>query len=415
MNKNNVNNITFYSALVFLSLVAYISRIGELIPLLGTLRINLFLFVLTLGIFFMSGVAKSFKWHHNSELKLLFSFLFLGYLSVPLSVWPGHAFSTCNTLLINCVFFLFCQSVITDRKQLFGAAKIVVFSCVILLFGLFLKPMESGIGRYTTTYTYDPNDIALLFAFSFPFVLSFYLSTKFWGKILSLIVLFGLTVGIIKTGSRGGMLALGCIVSLAVCSPKLNLKIFERLFVLVCVLVLLFSGKGDRMRERFATLFNGEDYNIAQTESPAGGRLAIWRSGIDIFKSNCLIGIGTGNSSIAMGESVGGWKTMHNSYLQVAVELGAVGFLLFILMVVRIHKNCNESIRALQAKQNPDINLTSFAVSLKLSLYGYALGGFFLSQAYSMVIPLLLAFSSQLKEIVNSDFDDEPEEDHSLR
>ncbi len=397
MNSKADNNT--YSFFVSLALVAYISRIGELVPVLGRLRINLLLFVVTLVIFFISGASRRFRWQDNGELKLLFLFLFLGYLSVPFSVWPGHAFATCNTLLINCVFFLFCQSIIVDEKRFFAAAKIVVVSCVILLLGLFFKPVESEIGRYTTTNTYDPNDIALLFAFSFPFVLGFYLSRKNWGKFLSFLVLVGLTLGIIITGSRGGMLALGVIVCLAVCSFKLKLKTIERIAVLLCFVVVLFSARGERMRERFTALFNGEDYNITQSETSSGGRLAIWRSGIVIFKDNFLIGVGAGNSSVAMGETVGGWKTMHNSYLQVAVELGAGGFLLFLLLIRQIRKNCNESIRLLQLKENPDENLISFAVSLKLSLYGYALGGFFLSQAYSLVIPLLLAFSSQLQEI----------------
>jgi O-antigen ligase len=406
MKNTSVNNITIYSILVLLSLVAYISRIGELIPFLGMLRINLLLFVVTLSIFFLSGASQNFKWNHNPELKLLFSFLFLGYLSVPFSVWASHAFATCNTLLINCIFFLFCQSIINDRQQLFAALKIVVFSCVLLLLGLIFQPIESEIGRYTTTHTYDPNDIALLFSFSIPIVLSFYISTKAWGKILSLIVLCGLTLGIIKTGSRGGMLALGSVVGLAVCSPKLNLKTFERIFILLCVFMLLFSEKGERMRERFTTLLTGEDYNIEQVESVADGRLAIWRSGIIIFKDNYLLGVGAGNSSISMGETFRGrWRTMHNSYLQVAVELGAIAFMLFLLMVLRIHKNCNESIRNLRSRDNPDKNLISLAVSLKLSLYGYAIAGFFLSQAYSMIIPLLLAFSSQLKMIATSESD----------
>jgi len=65
------------------------------------------------------------------------------------------------------------------------------------------------------------------------------------------------------------------------------------------------------------------------TEGDLNNRTNNWREGLKSFEENPLLGVG-GN----MYRTVNSWgKVAHNTYLSVLVELGAVGFLLFIGMI----------------------------------------------------------------------------------
>jgi O-antigen ligase len=249
--------------------------------------------------------------------------------------------------------------------------------------------------------TYDPNDIALLFSFTFPLVLSFFSTARLIGKLLSILILIGLVLGIVQTGSRGGMLAFGASLILIFFASKIGLQTLYKYLVLTMVIMFVISPKGQTLRDRFSSLFSGQDYNLTNTESAAGGRLAIWRSGFDLLTENILLGVGAGNSSTAMGQKHGdtGWRTMHNSYLQAGVEMGLLGLAIYLAMLRKVLSNCRSAINFLShlpSTQRDDIRLLAFASGLRIGFASYLIAGFFLSQAFSVVVPISLAISSRL-------------------
>ncbi len=398
------NNTLFYF-LVHLTIIAYLTRIAELFPFLATLRINLLLFVTTLLLFAISGAVKNLQFRGNTAFFLMTGFLVMGILSIPFSVWPANALRTVNnTLMINMALFLFCLSVLRTEKNLYRTIHTLVFSCAILLYGLSYKPVIVEEFRVSTTITYDANDIALLFAFVFPLVVSFFVNSRFIGKIFACTIIAGLALGIIKTGSRGGMLALSIAIFLIFFSSGIGLRLFYKLAVVAMTIVFVLSPAGDSIRQRFSNLMSGKDYNIANTDSAAGGRLAIWKSGCTLILSDPLLGVGAGNSAIAMGEKYGdrGWKTMHNSYLQIAVEIGVLGLGLYLGILYTILKYCRESIATLRkVSDKHGKRLLSTACSIRIGLIAYLIAGLFLSQAFSPILPLSLALTNRLRNILD--------------
>ncbi|GEM_PF-5866047 len=396
-SKNN----TLFSISVYLTIVAYIARIAEIFPVLGTFRVNLLLFVTTLFLFVVTGAIKNIKITGNTELLLMTGFLFAGLLSVPFSVWPSNAWQTCiDSLMINLAIFLFCQAVIKSEKQLFGTISTIICSCAILLYGLTYRPVIAEEYRISTTISYDSNDIALLFVFAFPVASAFFVASKLKGKLLACIIMIGLAQGIVTTGSRGGMIAFGIASFLIFFSSGIGLKLFYKLVVIVMIAMFILSPKGDGLRERFATLMSGQDYNIVNTNSAAGGRLAIWKSGLVLLLNNPVVGVGAGNSTTAMGQKHGdrSWKTMHNSYLQIAVETGLIGLAIYLAILAIILKNCKNTIATLKRSTNQrEKVLLPFACSMRIGFIAYMIAGFFLSQAFSPIVPLSLAFSNRLQ------------------
>ncbi len=404
---------TLYYVFVFLTVVLAVARVGELmpealIPIVKKLRPALVLYTITLTMFFFGGHYRNVSWRGNAELKMMVSLLVLAVVLLPFSFWKGHSIRACVLILgINLMLFLFLQSSVFSRSRFTGAIKVVIVSSLLLVAGLIVFPHVEQ-GRVSTTYTYDSNDIALLFGFAFPLVLSFFITSTWKGKLLSLAIMTGLVFGMVRTGSRGGMVAFGLSVLLIFFSSKIHLKMVYKIAVVAVIVALFLSPAASGLRERFGTLFAGRDYNITAAESShAGGRLAIWRSGLHLFVHHPLTGVGMSNSAAAMMDVFGShsWKEMHNAYLQILVELGVAGLAIFLGMLWRIFSNCVQAKRALLEVENRGesdaelILLESFTTAFQIALITYMAAAFFLSQAYSMAVPLMLAFTSQLRRI----------------
>src|SRR5207237_1598421 len=65
-------------------------------------------------------------------------------------------------------------------------------------------------------------------------------------------------------------------------------------------------------------------------------RVELWKGGVRLFLASPLTGVGIGMYEVAEGLSHGGrgkWSAAHNSFLQLATELGLVGFTLFVALI----------------------------------------------------------------------------------
>ena len=91
--------------------------------------------------------------------------------------------------------------------------------------------------------------------------------------------------------------------------------------------------------ERYLTLSDiSSDYNV----SSKGGRVQIWEAAIDLTISNPITGVGVYCfpwahflAREAAGETYRVYHAVHNSFLQIAVEVGLIGFGMFLLIIVR--------------------------------------------------------------------------------
>jgi O-antigen ligase len=176
--------------------------------------------------------------------------------------------------------------------------------------------------------TYDPNDSATLFVMALPFALLISSRPgKFrWAGITAVPILL---VALLKTGSRGGVIALGVLFLFMLITGDSRRR--KQFLLLAGVFAIAFAiVPHNDLVERFNNVFGtGTDYNLDSRD----GRLEIWKRGIGLMLNNPLLGVGVATYEVADGVTAGSWHTAHNAYIQIGAELGVLGFAAFLAAV----------------------------------------------------------------------------------
>lgn len=321
-------------------------------------------------------------------------------VGIPVALNPDVAWEFVSGLqLKNVLFFLFLASTLSRARviHILVLANIVGVSAGIYFY------IKGGMPTERTPYAmYDRNDLALVFNMTIPLAVWAALNMREkWARAFCWGIASTGVVSVIGTQSRGGLLALGVISLLMLVSFKgITKKI--KLALLVGVGLLLLAAP-DAYWDRMSTLLDmDEDYNMVSDT----GRKAIWTRGWGYFKDNPWTGVGAENFMIAertlgydvqVGLRVGGAVT-HNSFLQILSETGLPGFLFWFGMIVSGFFGIRRSQRRFRSSRNPaDLVFVQLGDAVFLSLLAYCVGGFFLSQAFSPYLLVLLAIVGGLQ------------------
>jgi O-antigen ligase len=155
------------------------------------------------------------------------------------------------------------------------------------------------------------------------------------------------------------------------------------LAALLVITPIVWTFAPSAFRERMFTLNNLEsDYNTTDYM----GREQVWKRGLGYWKGSPIWGVGVGNFQYAEGRTLmamrqgGKWSAAHNSYLEALVDLGAVGFGIFIALLWNCGRIALRYCAIGQAAVRPPPG--GHRPELLASLVALAVSGFFLSFAY---------------------------------
>jgi O-antigen ligase len=387
----NENKNRFVISLLMLLVPIYLGRIQELIPFLSglhiakvTMGIALLIFVLTIkGYSEVNNVLREIP-----QIKYIIAIFVLALLSIPSSKWPGGSLdfflNSFSILLLFIYLLIWC---VNNEDELNKLCWSFVLSVLIIDITALVNPSLVK-GRVFVSSTYDPNDMALLLVIAFPLMFYMMENHSGWKKLLLAVTQMMTLMIILKTGSRGGMVALVAVLAI-IALQKGSGYIARRLPILALLVFIALSSATPEHMERFGTIFSmGSDYNMTTN----GGRLEIWKRGIAILLHNPLLGCGVGQYETANGMMHGGtWQTAHNSFIQIGAELGIMGLVLFVLMLKRSITSLRES--------ELKIEKSWLAKGTLTALYGFCVGGFFLSWAYYNATYFLIALAIIIQKI----------------
>jgi O-antigen ligase len=221
-----------------------------------------------------------------------------------------------------------------------------------------------------------------------------------WQRIFFLGCLAVTLAAVMFSASRGGFLGLvaSCLYFLWK-SPQRT-----RNFILVCIAIAVLSlpmriSPGQRL------------LHPTESDAQAGQiRLALWSGGLKLIELHPIFGVGLDNfsrevpkyidsSQIPIGETVR--RVAHNSYMEIAAELGIPALLMFVGIIVSSVRSL-EKMRLASGKSGDEF-LQRVALGLQAGIVGASVALFFVSGEYQKMFWLAIFLSACIPSLVRSE------------
>lgn len=402
-----MREIAFKIYLVYL--VSFFLHITARIPALGLIRFDLLLImIITTCILFdgsKPGQSVIDQGKTSQRLKALIIYI---VVTLPLVEWPGSALNTGASNFVKAViFFYFTVSLITSDKKL-KQLVYVILSCQVfrVLEPLYLNITEgywgdrtyTGGGEFAARLSGAPTDIInpneLGFVIVTVIILVYFLLLKqgpLLVRALALIIIGVCAYTLILTASRSAFLALGLAGMMIFWSSK-NKTMF--IFVIGIGLVLTFTNLNDFQKDRYLSIFSSS--SGSQNSATAEGRINGIVHGIQVVMNRPFVGHGLGTSKEANYNNSRGALLSHNLYLEVAVELGFIGLLIYLYFlnsilvnIIAMMKNLRTNLLELGFVRifTPALHVwVVVTLAFSLAQYGLSIYVFYLLAGLSVVL-----------------------------
>lgn len=375
----------FYGLLLYIVLL-YI-RPQDFVPALEKLRIMMVLAVAIILSFFIHHIFMRRKINLLQSRQSIFMLALL--VLVPVSNLTNFQFTAAwegfNDFLTLFLLFFMIVNIMDDAGKIRALAwTLVVCTAVVCINGIIQHyrgfdligntPDPNGRIQWIGIFG-DPNDFALLINSFFPFVL-----VRFFERRIGVLQRFLLLVvgainilAIYHTGSRGGFIALLLILAF--------FALRRWGLVKGIVMGVIFFAAA-------IAVAPGRFMDISPYGASASGRIYAWIDGLVMLKNRPVFGIGFDRFASVHG------RAAHSAFVECMAELGLVGYLVWISIIFTSLKDIGAVIRTSSLE-----HLVKYAKVFQLSLVGFLGSAFFLSQAYSPVFYILVAFAAKLSTL----------------
>jgi putative inorganic carbon (hco3(-)) transporter len=354
--------------------------------------------LLGLGSMFIDSKNNPFRFH-GAHVWII-AFTFWAVCSGVASSYPANSFKFFASQMFPWVPIYFLIGTAAGTRARF-----------FLLFGLFLlfsfKMSQHGFitwakrgFRYTNWgitgapgFFHNAGEVGIQMCIFLPMSLCFIMAVRqYVGRITGwLLWLLPVTAAgtVIASASRGAVL--GSAVALAwllISLRKLSLKLIIGTVVLASV---AWAFAPPEFVARFSSM--GED-NTSQS------RLTYWKSGWELLQDHPAMGIGFGNWLIVyperfgMGDYYKGPELPHNIFVQVGAEMGWIGLIFYVGLIVTAFA-LNRSSRKLAQKAG-DAEFAWLALGMNAGLVGFLVSAQFVTVTYYPYFWIALAMSVAL-------------------
>jgi O-antigen ligase len=181
----------------------------------------------------------------------------------------------------------------------------------------------------------DPNELGVILALGLPMAWYLGLAQPQRGArwIWRLYVPLGMT-GILLTGSRGASLtALVALVIIPWTLGRVRLRTKVALYALAVGSLMLAATFVPE-----ASLARIQSTRADIEAGYFGGRIYIWLAGLEVAREHPLAGVGAGTFGAAVAPTLHRDMASHQTFLEILVEQGIVGLLLFLALVAAVIK-----------------------------------------------------------------------------
>jgi O-antigen ligase len=176
----------------------------------------------------------------------------------------------------------------------------------------------------------DPNFFAASLLLPLSLAVNGVLTPRRWLSRLGwLAIAGGLAFGVLVTMSRGAMVAMAVMILFYVFTSQVSRR-------MTIVVLAIFVGLGFAMPGVFFARLQ------SAADTGGAGRTVVWQGGLVAFQHFAVLGAGLNNFPYAYRKYIGGapiyhgtlMSAAHNTYLEIAVELGIIGLALMLTAVI---------------------------------------------------------------------------------
>ena len=325
--------------------------------------------------------------------------------------------------------FLLVVALASNVRRLFVAASTLVVSATFLsLLGIYQTLTGNyarwfgGFARVKNAQIYsdvfqpriagplgDPNFFAQILLLAVPVAL--FIGWESRGKVRWLA--FGCAAIIVAatllTYSRGGMLALGVILVLALIAHRVDRRRMIGGVAALVVLLLLLPASFTRRFVTIEQILPGGGETIHRDSSFEKRRLLTATAWVT-FKNNPLLGVGAGNYTVwfdhyaeQVGSEARGYDDPgeihypHNLYLEIAAETGVLGLVIFAAIVAMTLAHLRSANRALADEGLREA--AGVAKALELAVIGYLISALFLHGHFQRYLWLMFGLAAAFARV----------------
>ena len=409
-------------AMVALYVILEYGRPQQLFPFLVPLHLP---GLVTAALVFLLFATRHLRLGHT-ETKLFLVLLALMVAQVPMALNNYWAFVIAESMLVTFVAYL---GIITfvDSFERFKALIVLWLSVHAFnaFFALYNAPSTIGLKGLGQTgvgsFLGEENDFALALNIALPF--AFFMAPAARGAIARWFCLFLVALFVssnVLTFSRAGFI--GLIAVAFYCWIRSQRKVLS--LVLLGSLALLVVAVAPRgYWDEMSSIEDGA------ADATGSERLYLWTGGLDMFAENPIAGVGQGNFAFEFRhyeEAVGSpglngrsraGLVAHSVYVTLLAELGLIGTIVWLAMVVCYVRNTRAVRRAARAftsdsrsaeledtaRRSRRNELVSLSLAAEGSLVAYLVGGVFNTVLYYPSFWLLTAFVIVLRRISAND------------
>ena len=379
-SRRKESNESFYVLSVFF-LFEYLRPQDSFLGFLGALKIPMLLSILLLIVFLKSDhrIIKE-----NLIILMLF-FIAEIAVSILYATNTYFVYRGFKGMALMAVIIIAIPIVIDSAKRFYEFINVwLVIHILLAIYVLFHN------GRGPGGFLGDENDLALTLVMVIPLsaVMYFHKGVSIKQKFFYVVISILCVIGVISSMSRGGFVGLASIAILFWWFSHHKIK---RLFQVIS-LVILF---GYPVHQLVPDSYKAEVSSISDTsDKTRNSRFFYWGLGWQMFLDNPILGVGAMNYGWNVAEyqmnledfdpderRLLGGRAAHSLYFTLISELGAMGAIIYVLIVIGVLKRLNRIVE-LGKQSEYFYNVALMARGLKVSLFAFFITGTFISVLY---------------------------------
>jgi probable O-glycosylation ligase (exosortase A-associated) len=362
-------------------------------PILGSLRIAFLAACLSIGALLLDRIVRAESGSRtNTEFVVAFVLVCWAVMTIPVAYWAAGSVELLTEQYLKAVAFFCLIGTLTTTTHRLRVFCWTLVLCSIPLAVTGIRNYVTGEFLITSTgvtriegywggsgIAGNPNDLALVLNLIIPIAAALMISA---GSLLTRAFAAGAMLlaiaGVIVTFSRAGFLTLAAIVVMLL-AVLIRRRSTGAAALLLVVAIAAPAFTPAEYVDRVSTIANIQ----SDITGSAQGRWQDFLVAADVVMRSPLVGVGVGNDILVLNEARGfeTWRSVHNAYLQYAVDLALPGLLLF----CALHVMCFRSARAVDriASHRPEVrHLGPLAAGVQVSLAAFFVAAMFHPIAY---------------------------------